>query len=112
MICVTIEEKKKATTAKTALIKNININYNNTKKLANCITRNYPCCRETLEIVSNNKTCNTMKHLYIDEQWEIIFKKCNLHGRRECERQRINVNPQSSIFNAEEGDGTYQMWYT
>ena len=41
------------------------INYNNIQKLTN--NWNYVCCQESSEILSNDRTCNSMEHHTIDK---------------------------------------------
>ena len=54
--------------AKISPKENIYINYNKIKRLANFNNRNYAFYREAIEIISNNKTCNTMEYFSVDQE--------------------------------------------
>ena len=75
----TCNNRENTSIAKIALTENININYDNTKKLAIFNNRNYTFCREAIEIISNNKTCN------IVELFQLI-KNGNEYSKRRMER--------------------------
>ena len=66
--------REKTAIAKITLNKNININYNKTKKIAIYNNRNYVFCCKTLEIASSSKTCKTIEHFSIVKEWQWILK--------------------------------------
>ena len=67
--------KENTVIAKIAQTENVNINYNNTKKLANFINRIYTFCSEAIEITSNNKRCKTIPFSSVDQEGNKSSKK-------------------------------------
>ena len=79
--------QKKIAIAKVALNRNININYDKTMKFANYNKRNGAYCRESIEILSNHKACNGIKHYAIDDEWQQILQEKHMHKPRTRKRQ-------------------------
>ena len=75
--------RENTTIAKIALTENVNINYNNTKKIANFNNCYYAYSRKAKEIISNNKTCNIIEHFSIDQERQQILKDDTMCRKKE-----------------------------
>ena len=63
--------------------KEIEIDFKNTKKLANYTNQSCALYREALEIKSNRDACNTKQHAHIDEGWMCIMREQDMRKGEE-----------------------------
>ena len=59
----------------------IDIDFQNPKKLANYTDQNWALYREAIKIKTNKDACNTRQHAHVDEGW--IHMVCEQDARRE-----------------------------
>ena len=72
--------KNNTAIAKLALNQNIQINFNNLKKLANYNNRTYGYCREAIEIENSREACNDTEHFSLDPEWQQILNERSMPG--------------------------------